>query len=181
MERGLRRVAVAAALVLIATLAAETRGPGGAAKVSGAMTTGLWSVSTTSARPSAVTTLIARLASDGPVAGSGRAELVLRCRERVFDAYVDTKVAASGVGNRVRWDDAPAQAYDVWSYSDSDPKTLFTPEPEEFLRKAMKARRLRFEFTPIDGGPAVASFTLAGISGVAIRLQQACPALAALH
>ncbi len=61
------------------------------------------------------------------------------------------------------------------------PQTLFTADPEEFLRKAMKARRLRFEFRPSHGAPALASFKLAGMSGVMIRLQQACPTLVALH
>jgi hypothetical protein len=122
-------------------------------------------------------TLTARLPSDASRAGAAQPDLVLRCRERVFDIYIDTKVRASEVGNRVRWDDAPAQAYDVWSDSASDAQTLFTPDPEEFLRKAMKARRLRFEFKPQDGGQGAASFTLAGISGVVLRLQRACPAL----
>ena len=173
------RWVVAATLVMTSTLSAG-EGPGRTASVPGAATTGLWSVSSTPSK-TAGPTLVARLSSDGSVVGSEPAELVLRCRARVFDVYVDTKVIASGVGNRVRWDDAPAQAYDVWSDADSNPQTLFTPEPEEFLRKAMKARRLRFEFTPPQGGPAVASFKLAGISGVVIRLQQACPTLVALH
>jgi hypothetical protein len=180
MGYGFWWVAAAATLVLTSTLSAVHEGPGGPASVPGAAITGLWSVTGMPSK-SAGPTLVARLPSDASVAGGEPAELVLRCRARVFDVYVDTKVIASGGGNRVRWDDAPAQAYDVWSDADSDPQTLFTPEPEEFLRKAMKARRLRFEFTPQQGGPAVASFKLAGISGVVIRLQQACPTLVALH
>jgi hypothetical protein len=141
----------------------------------------MWSISGPSPDASARPTLTARLSADDSVAGAEHPELVLRCRGQVFDVYVDTKIVTSGMGNRVQWDDGPAQPYAVWSESDADAQTLFTPEPEEFVRKAIKARRLRFEFRPSHGAPAVASFRLAGMSGVMLRFQQACPTLVALH
>jgi hypothetical protein len=178
MGRGSGQILIVAMLVLTGAASAE-QGGSGRARTSPA--TGLWSVTSARSEASAAPTLTARLASESAVDGTAHPELVFRCRERVFEAYVDTKVISSGVGNRVRWDDAPALVYDVWSEPDSDAQTLFTPEPEDFLRKAMRARRLRFEFKPNKGGAAVASFQLAGISGVVIRLQEACPTLVALH
>jgi hypothetical protein len=181
MARGPWWMAAATIVVLTCSPSAAQRGPGEAARTPGGFATGLWLVSHTSSEVSALPTLMARLPSDASDAGAAHPELVLRCRERVFEVFVDTKVITSGAGNRVRWDDAPAQPYDVWSELDSDARTLFTPEPEEFLRKAMKARRLRFEFKPHGGGQAVASFKLAGISGVVLKLQPACPRLMTLH
>jgi len=166
---------------LTCSASAQRGGAGNPVKTPGSGLTGMWAISGTSLDASARPTLMARLSADDSVAGADRPELVLRCRGQVFDAYVDTKVVTSGVGNRVQWDDAPAQPYPVWSESDSDAETLFTVEPEQFVRRAIKARRLRFEFKPTHGAPAVASFRLAGMSGVVLRLQQACPTLVALH
>jgi len=173
--------ALSAIVGLTCSAAAQRGGAGNSVKTPGSGLTGMWAISGSSPDARAQPTLTARLSADASVAGAEHPELVLRCRSQVFDVYVDTKVIASGTGNRVQWDDGPAQPYAVWSESDADPQTLFTAEPEEFLRKAMKARRLRFEFRPSHGAPAVASFRLAGMSGVVIRLQQACPTLVALH
>jgi hypothetical protein len=173
--------ALSAIVGLTCGVSAQRGGSANAVKTPGSGLMGMWAISDAAPDASTRRTLTARLSADDAVAGAEHPELVLRCRGQVLDVYVDTKVVTSGVGNRLRWDDAPSQPYDVWSEPDADMRTLFTAEPEEFVRKAIRARRLRFEFKPAQGSPAVAEFRLAGLSGVLMRLQQACPTLVALH
>ena len=138
---------------------------------------GRWTVASSRSEMTDLETVTARLAADAALPGTVGAVtpvLVLRCQEKKFEVYVDTKmVLATRSLNRIRWDDR--EPIDDYSWSESsDSKALFTSSAQSFLEVALKAKRLRFEFTPFRSGPLVASFSLVGLSNILPRFRKAC-------
>lgn len=139
--------------------------------------TGRWTVTSSKSEMTDLETVIGRLAADSALPGglgSVTPVLILRCQDKKFDVFIDTKmVLEGGPPNRVRWDDRePIDDYS-WSRS-SDLQALFTSSATTFVEVAMKAKRLRFEFSAFQSGSRVASFSLAGLSAILPRFQKAC-------
>ena len=57
---------------------------------------------------------------------------------------------------RVRFDDAGAERQ-RWSQS-TDNEALFAPNAVQMARNIAKAKTLRFEFTPFNASPVIATF-----------------------
>ncbi len=109
--------------------------------------------------------------------GSSRPILFFRCKEKKLDAYIVTGTAAA-VGDdpenlnshrvRLRFD-ARKPIVEWWNGATND-EGLFSSSPKEFLRKTVSSQRLRFQFTPFNANPVVASFDVGGLQALAPRL-----------
>src|SRR5687767_12336384 len=126
-------------------------------------------------------TVVLRLAAEASVRvwlKSVLPVLILRCQERVFQAYIVTSTAAhvqSGDSRTVRLRfDSDAAETQRWSQS-TDGDALFAPGPESLLDRLRTAKRLLFEFTPFNASPVVASFSTGGLTNHLSRLTAACP------
>lgn len=102
--------------------------------------------------------------------------LIIRCKENETNVFVNTETAAQpelGLYDqarvRLRFDER-APERQTWTES-TDDEALFAPNPISLARRIAKAKSLRFEFTPFNAPPAVATFSLegagAGVKGVA--------------
>jgi type VI secretion system protein VasI len=133
----------------------------------------------------------------GPV-GAITPSLIVRCKEKKTDVYVETGMAASieeridgGPSEfhkvRLRLDDSSA-TYDSWSES-TDHKALFVRDmvlddranivamsggAMAFAKKLASAKMLRFEFTPFNGSPQVMHFDLRGLDSHLNKVAEAC-------
>jgi hypothetical protein len=146
-----------------------------------AVPTGGWSVSASKSEMSDLPIVVARLNADASlpgIVGTVRPTLIVRCREKELEAYIDTQMVVSDDGpNRLRWDAAePSDDYS-WRQSTSL-KALFTSEANDFVTSLLEHRRLRFEFEPFGRANVVASFTLTGFAGVLPKIRAACPDVA---
>jgi hypothetical protein len=117
--------------------------------------------------------------ADGPIQTWLRRttpRLIIRCDENKTDVFVLTETAAQpelGLYDRarvrLRFDQGTPQPQ-TWTES-TDDKALFAPSPIALARRIAKAKTLRFEFTPFNAPPAIATFSLdggeSGIKGVA--------------
>lgn len=105
--------------------------------------------------------------------------LVVRCRRRLTEVYVDMKGnASSEFGKdgrhtvRLRIDDQPIEE-GAWSES-LDNKALFAPDGLALARRLSTARRITFEFTPFMADAQTAMFDLAGVTNGVGRVARAC-------
>jgi type VI secretion system protein VasI len=133
----------------------------------------------------------------GPL-GAITPSLVLRCKEKKTDVYIETGMAASieeGIDGgpsdfhkvRLRLDDIPA-SYESWGES-TDHKALFARDiiledqanivamnggAMTLAKTLAKAKTLTFEFTPFDGSPQVMHFDLRGLDSHLNKVAEAC-------
>lgn len=105
--------------------------------------------------------------------------LAVRCRENKTNVFIHTETAAQpelGLYDearvRLRFNDGPPERQ-RWTES-TDDEALFAPSPISLARRIAKAQSLRFEFTPFNAPPAVATFTLTGSSDAVERVATAC-------
>jgi type VI secretion system protein VasI len=105
--------------------------------------------------------------------------LIVRCKEKRTDVYMVTGTAASvesgdveGHTVRVRFDGAAAQRQ-RWSQSTNN-EALFAPNAVQMARSIAKAKIVRFEFTPFNASPAIATFDVSGFDQHIGRVAAAC-------
>jgi hypothetical protein len=93
--------------------------------------------------------------------------LIVRCASHAIDAFVYTRSAtriesaADGKTVTVSMDGAPAQT-EHWSDSD-DKVALFAPDGAAFVQRLLKAKTLRFGYSPHNADDVVAEFHVAGL------------------
>ncbi len=133
----------------------------------------------------------------GPL-GAITPTLIVRCKEKKTDVYVETGMAASieeGIDGgptdfhkvRLRLDDRPA-TYESWGESTAH-KALFARDmilddqanivamnggAMTLAKTLAKAKTLTFEFTPFDGSPQVMHFDLRGLDSHLVKVAEAC-------
>jgi hypothetical protein len=73
---------------------------------------------------------------------------------------------------RVRFDDAGAERQ-RWSQS-TDNEALFAPNAVQMARNIAKAKTVRFEFTPFNASPVIATFDVSGFDQHIGRVSAAC-------
>lgn len=120
--------------------------------------------------------------ADGPIQkwlGSTTPTLVVRCSENKTKVFVHTETAAQpelGLYDqatvRVRFDEGSPQRQ-TWTESTND-VALFSPNPIALARRLATAKTFRFQFTPFNAPPAVASFTLTGSQTAIARVAESC-------
>lgn len=161
----------------------------GSLRQSGAASTGATSGSLTSWRSRPIQSemdgsqgYVVEKDADGAIdkwLGTTTPTLVIRCQENKTSVYVHTETAAQpelGLYDRatvrLRFDDGAPQRQE-WSES-TDDVALFAPNPIALARRLAKARTFRFQFTPFNAPPAVATFSLEGSDGAISRVADTC-------
>jgi type VI secretion system protein VasI len=129
--------------------------------------------------PTVILTLEAEEEIQGAVQASLPA-LILRCKEKVVEAYVftgqipDVEGVSDTVSIRYRFDQGsalPGQAD-----KSTDGEALFFQAPQEFIERMLEHERLVFGFTPFGAPPAEMTFDLRGLSEAIAPLNEACKA-----
>jgi hypothetical protein len=101
---------------------------------------------------------------------SPAASLVIRCKGKHADVYVDAKeVVSAESGVRVKFDQGKATRQG-WERAAS-PDALFAPSAGEFLRSMKLAKLFYFEYTPYQRTERVVSFEVNSLPG---SLYEAC-------
>jgi type VI secretion system protein VasI len=131
----------------------------------------------------------------GPL-GATTPTLIVRCKEKKTDVYVETGMAASieegidgGPSERHKVAlrlDGNAARYEDWNES-TDHKALFADESEyrsdvvypagavvKLAKELARAKTLTFQFTPLDGSPQVMHFDLRGLDSHIDKVAEAC-------
>jgi Type VI secretion system VasI, EvfG, VC_A0118 len=126
----------------------------------------------------------------GPL-GSTTPSLIVRCKEKKTNVYVNTGMAATveeGLdGHKVALRlDGNAARYEDWNES-TDHKALFADESEyrsdvvypagavvKLAKELARAKTLTFQFTPFDGSPQVMHFDLRGLDSHIDKVAEAC-------
>ncbi|MGA9772260.1 MAG: hypothetical protein WBV94_24725 [Blastocatellia bacterium] len=103
--------------------------------------------------------------------------LIIRCKERSIDLYVQTGMAATveyGGGNtvRIRLDDKQPITQ-KWVES-TDNEALFSQRAMEIARKISQAKTMLFEFTPFNSTTVIAQFDVRGLSDLLGKVESAC-------
>jgi hypothetical protein len=127
-------------------------------------------------------TIVLGLDAVGEVKGwleSTKPTLVIRCKEKKTDLYVNTGTRANveyGMTDsahvRVRFDDAESEK-EVWNES-TDGKALFAANPIRFANRLNKAKIFRFEFTPYNASLAIAEFHVDGVQDKLPKVAETC-------
>lgn len=94
--------------------------------------------------------------------------IVIRCG-RKLEAFINLDQALAGGRDygtdlyavRIRFDESEPQRQH-WN-SSTDYHDLFAPNPRGFVQQLQKAKEFRFEYTPYQGSPDVATFSLSGL------------------
>ena len=109
-----------------------------------------------------------------------RPVLFIRCKENKTELYVRTEQQAqpgSGSFNeysvRIRLDEAKP-ATERWTGS-TDGNALFAPNASKVAERLLKAKTMRFEFTPFNASPATSTFNVEGLDQHMPKLKAACP------
>lgn len=121
--------------------------------------------------------------ADGKVEGwlsSKVPTLVVRCSEKRTEVYVNTGLRASVERGgdleshtvRLRFDDGEPVTQ-AWSEG-TDGKALFAAGSVDLAKRIAKAKALRFQFTPHNASPAVATFPVAGADTLVPKVATAC-------
>lgn len=95
--------------------------------------------------------------------------LIVRCREKSTDVYIVTGMAPAVESGdhdrasvRIRFDDANATVQQ-WNKS-TDSEALFSRNAIPTARALAKAETLRFQFTPFNASPVIATFDVEGLA-----------------
>src|SRR5687767_4065285 len=176
------RIALGCLLVVIGTSSsaiAQTKAP--TTRPTPPASAGRWLQTLSKSQFDDSPTVVLRLAASAPVRvwlKSVLPVLILRCQERMLQAYIVTSTAAnveSGDSRtvRLRFDSDAAETQGWAESTDSD--ALFAPAPEFLLDRLRTTKRLLFGFTPFNAPPVVASFSTEGLTNHLSRLTAACP------
>ena len=103
--------------------------------------------------------------------------LVVRCLSHTTEALVYTRSATriephEGKTVTVSVDDEPAQT-EQWTDSD-DKVALFAPDGAAFAQRLLKAKSLRFGYSPHNADDVVVQFNVAGLSRLITPLAREC-------
>lgn len=108
-----------------------------------------------------------------------RPRLAIRCRGSKTELMIDTTASAQptlGMYNRVpvrvRLDDRQPERQ-VWNEGTRD-EVLFAPNAIGFARRLLKARELRFEYTPLRMAAQVITFDVRGLDMVIDQVAKPC-------
>ena len=141
-----------------------------------------WSVSIGKSDMDGSATVVLNHEAESNIQGwleSKRPSLVIRCKEKHVDVYVDTGMTASVEGTdnehtvRIRMDDKPAFTQS-WSES-TDGNALFAPSPRNLARNLSHGSTMLFEFVPFQANPVTAKFDLTGLDKLLPQVEAACP------
>jgi hypothetical protein len=108
-----------------------------------------------------------------------RPRLIVRCRERKTDIYVDVGMPSQPDltdyqrhAVRLRFDDGPPSSQ-LWSGS-TDSESLFSPSAVALAKRLATSKRLGLEFTPFNREPEVIAFETAGFDQVIAQIAAPC-------
>lgn len=115
---------------------------------------------------------------------SHRPILLLRCRERRTEAFIDVGFAPkveTGLLDkgraRIRVDQGEART--EFMSKSTDGEALFFDTPLDIIAELERAERLLFGYTPINADPVETSFDVRGLSDLLPQLRAACPPVTA--
>jgi hypothetical protein len=108
-----------------------------------------------------------------------RPRLIVRCRQRETDIYVDVGMPSQPDltdyqrhAVRLRFDDDPPSSQ-LWSGS-TDSESLFSPSAVALAKRLATSKRFRLEFTPFNREPEVIAFETAGFDQVIGQIAAPC-------
>ena len=140
----------------------------------------MWSLVTSRDAPGVTLMVEALSAVEG--SGNRRPVLAIRCQDGDVALYVTTGIPAQ-TGSAGPVDRAPVRLFlddrppssEAWPQSElENERALFAPEPRPLIHQLIVARRLRFEFTALNGKPAAVDFPVAGLLAATPPLSTAC-------
>lgn len=144
--------------------------------------TGKWQVSTSKSEFDNSTTVALSLEAESFIEGwltTTLPTLVLRCKEREIDVYVNVGTQANveyglydAATVRVRFDQD--QAFETVANESTDGEALFFQDPHEMIIAMLKSNEMVFGFTPFNADPVVTTFDLRGLKNVIEPLKQSC-------
>ncbi|MDP1545269.1 MAG: type VI secretion system-associated protein TagO [Anaerolineales bacterium] len=144
--------------------------------------TGKWQVSTSKSEFDNSTTVALSLDAESFIEGwltTTLPTLVLRCKEREIDVYVNVGTQSNveyGRYNkatvRVRFDQN--QAFETITSESTTGEALFFRDPHQMIISMLRSNEMVFGFTPFNANPAVTTFDLRGLENVIEPLKQSC-------
>jgi hypothetical protein len=144
--------------------------------------TGKWQVSTKKSEFDNSTTVTLALEAEKYVEGwltTTLPYLVLRCKEREMDVYVNVGMQSNveygrydSVTVRVRFDQN--QAFEMIADESTDGEALFFRDPYGMIMAMLQSKEMVFGFTPLNAAPAVTTFDLRGLANIIEPLKQSC-------
>lgn len=154
-----------------------TRLGGGPTTAAAAPGTGRWDVQINTSPIDDSKNVYLTLEANEPISamtGSVQPALLLRCKERQFDAFINWSVylGLDTTTVLIRVDDAPATSA-LWDLS-TDNESTFHRHPDRFLRALLGHQKLLARVTPYGANPALVSFAIAGLDQAVKPLQEAC-------
>jgi type VI secretion system protein VasI len=143
---------------------------------------GKWQVSTSKSEFDSSTTVALSLEAESFIEGwltIALPTLVLRCKEREIDVYVNVGTQSDveygrydAATVRVRFDQN--QAFDTVANESTDGDALFFQDPHGMIIAMLQNSEMVFGFTPFNADPAVTTFDLRGLKNVIEPLKQSC-------
>ncbi|MDP2314905.1 MAG: type VI secretion system-associated protein TagO [Pseudomonadota bacterium] len=107
---------------------------------------------------------------------SKRPTLVLRCKSRKLEVYINNDASADdawdGTRVKLRFDDKPLQRVSATESTSRD--ALFLSKPGPLLDQMAASNKMLYEFTPFSSAPALVSFDVSGLGAKIAPLYEAC-------
>lgn len=137
--------------------------------------TGKWQVSVkTNPLDDTRTVMLALYADSGRSTWGNRVVLVLRCKSKKTEAYINWHDYL-GSEAYVIWRIGDADAETAkWSLSTDNEATFYPYDDIAFIKQLLNADRLVAQVTPYDESPVTAIFDLTGLTNAIHPLQEAC-------
>ena len=129
-----------------------------------------------------VLSLTAELSINGWLGKTATPTLVLRCKERKTEAYIQTGMVGQihfgeygsdeGTLTRARYDKGPVRKYIMGKSTDGE--AYFYSRPVEEMRLMTRHEEMVMEFTPFNANPQEIRFDLRGLSEELPRIRAVC-------
>lgn len=113
------------------------------------------------------------LPSEGRSSSVRRPALVIRCKSRSAEVFINWNDYLSDETSVTIRVDENAPRTERWSPS-TDQTATFSPQPDALLKQARKANRVSARITPYRSGPVTVTFPVSGLDAILSEHEEVC-------